>query len=137
MRALIIDAIYNKLNGIADLTGKVYKYNKGHFVKYPVAIILGSENEKDQESVKTVKKTYKFKVQILQEVNEQARGTEAGEELLIRLVDIIDNLFDDDDTLGGVCDDVSLASAFIWEDRELLMRGVDLQINCWKLKQLT
>ncbi len=137
MRAEIITAIYNKLNGISELTGKVYKFNKSQFDAYPVAVILGSENEKQRESVKTLLKTYRFKVQVLQEVNEEARGQEDGETLLVRLSDIIDNLFDDDDTLGGVCDDVSVTSTFIWEDRELMMRGLDLQIVCRKLKQLT
>lgn len=137
MRAEIIQAIYNKLNAIDELQGNVFKYSKSGFDKYPVAVILGSENSKERESTATIMKTYKFKVQVLQEVNEQARGTEDGETLLVRLCDIIDNDFDEDDTLGGVCDDVSLGSAFIWEDRELLMRGLDLEITCKKLKQLT
>lgn len=137
MRKEIIDAIYSKLNGIEELAGNVFKYNKSGFDKYPVAVILGSENEKERESTATIMKTYNFKVQILQEVNEQARGTEAGETLLVRLSDIIDNLFDEDDTLGNVCDDVNVSSTSIWEDRELLMRGMDLTITCRKLKQLT
>ena len=137
MRAQIIDAIYTKLNAVSELTGRVYKFNKSKFDGYPVAVILGSENEKARESTATIMKTYKFKVQVLQEVNEATRGTEAGETLLVNLCDKIDDLFDDDDTLGGVCDDVNIASAFIWEDRELLMRGLDLQITCRKLKQLT
>lgn len=137
MRETILNAIYNKLNGISDLTGKVYKYNKGSFDKYPVAVILGSENEKQRESVKTINKVYRFRVQILQEVNESARGQEDGESLLIRLSDNIDNAFDEDDTLGGVCDDVGVNSVFIWEDRELLMRVCELIIECKKLKQLT
>jgi len=137
MRSEIINAIYNKLNSITELTGFVYKYNKSGFDHFPVAVILGSENQKERESTATIMKTYKFKVQVLQEVNEETRGTEDGETLLVRLCDNIDNLFDEDDTLGGVCDDVALSSAFIWEDRELLMRGLDLEITCRKLKQLT
>jgi len=136
MRNDLIIAIYNKLDSI-DGIKEVYKYNKGHFTKYPVAVILGSENEKVRESVKTIMKTYKFKVQILQEVNEEARGQESGESLLVGLADTIDNAFDEDDTLGGVCDDVNVSSAFIWEDRELLMRVCELTIECRKLKQLT
>ena len=137
MRSEIINAIYDKLNSIEELTGFVYKYSKSGFDHYPVAVIIGSENQKTRESNATIMKNYKFKVQILQEVNEASRGTEAGETLLLRLCDIIDNMFDEDDDLGGVCDDVNLASTFIWEDRELLMRGLDLEINCRKLKQLT
>lgn len=136
MRNDLITAIYNKLNSIEGIQ-EVYKYNKGHFTKYPVAVILGSENEKERESVATIMKTYKFKVQILQEVNEENRGQEAGENLLVSLADTIDNAFDSDDTLGGACDDVNVSSSFIWEDRELLMRICELTISCRKLKQLT
>ncbi|MDA3839903.1 MAG: hypothetical protein PF572_02335 [Patescibacteria group bacterium] len=136
MRNNILNAIYNKLSSIEDLK-EVYKYNKGHFTKYPVAIILGSENEKVRESVKTIKKIYKFKLQILQEINENTRGQEDGENLLINLSEIIDDMFDHDDTLGGACDDVQVASSFTWEDRELLMRVLEMEIICIKLKQLT
>lgn len=137
MRSQITTAIYNKLNGITGLAGNVYKFNKGSFDKYPVAVILGSDCEREKESVKTIIKTYKFKVKVLQEINEEARGQEDGEALLISLADLIDDAFENDDTLGGICDDVSLTSAFMWEDRELLMRGVDLQIVCRKLKQIS
>ncbi len=135
MRSEIITAIYNKLETILGV-GKVFKYNKGHFDSYPVAVILGSESQKERESVKTINKTYKFKVQILQEVNEKARGQSAGENLLVDLADTIDTAFDNDDTLGGVVDDVNVGSVFIWEDRELLMRVLDLTIECKKLKQI-
>jgi len=137
MRNQLTTAIYNKLNSITGLVGNVYKFNKGGFDKYPVAVILGSDCDREKDSVKTIKKTYKFKVKILQEVNEEARGQEAGESLLINLADLIDDAFENDDTLGGICDDVSLTSVFMWEDRELLMRGVDLQIDCRKLKQIS
>ncbi len=135
MRAEIITAIYNKLETILG-TGKVFKYNKGHFDNYPVAVILGSESQKERESVKTINKTYKFKVQVLQEVNENARGQSAGENILIDLADTIDTAFDNDDTLGGVVDDVNVSSSFIWEDRELLMRVLEMTIECKKLRQL-
>lgn len=137
MRKELTQAIYNKLNAIEGLVGNVYKFNKGSFDKYPVAVILGAEQEQERESVKSINKTYKFKVRLLQEVNEEARGQEDGEELMIDLADLIDNAFDNDDTLGGICDDVNVNSAFMWEDRELLMRGVDLQISCKKLKQIS
>jgi len=136
MRSQILDTIYNKLsqiNGIAE----VYKYNKGQFNKYPVAVILGTENEKERMSVKTIFKHYKFKVQIIQEVNEQAKGQEDGEDLLNNLSDQIDEAFDSDDTLGGICDDVTVSSSFIWEDRELLMRVLEMEIICKKLIQIT
>lgn len=137
MRKEITQAIYDKLNAVTELTGKVYKYNKGKFDGYPVAVILGSENSKVRESTATVLKTYKFKVRLMQEVEEEARGIEDGEDLLVDLIDKIDNLFDSDDTLSGLCDDVEVASAFGWEDREIFMRVVDIEINCRKLKQLT
>lgn len=137
MRKEITTAIYNKLNAIEGLVGNVFKFNKGQFDKYPVAVILGSEHTKERESTATLIKNYVFKVRVLQEINSEARGAEAGEELMIDLVDLIDNAFDSDDTLGGLCDDVAVSSAFMWEDRELMMRGIDLQITCKKLKQLT
>jgi len=124
--------LYN-IDGIEE----VFKYNKGHFTKYPVAVILGSENSKVRESAKTIKKTYKFKVQIFQEINEEARGQEEGEDTLIAIGDTVDDEFDRDDTLGGVCDDVAVTSSFAWEDRELLMRVLQLEVVCTKLKQLT
>ena len=135
MRSQILDAIYDKLSGI-DGIAKVYKYNKGQFDEYPVAVILGTENEKERMSVKTIFKNYKFKVQIIQEVNEESRGQEAGENLLNDLSDRIDETFDNDDTLGGVCDDVLVSSSFIWEDRELLMRVLEMEIICKKLIQI-
>jgi hypothetical protein len=135
MRSSLLNAIYNKLNAIQEIK-EVYKYNKGYFNKFPVAVILGSENEKVRESVKTIKKSYKFKIQILQEVNENSRGQSDGENVLINLSDLIDDLFDNDDTLGGICDDVRVASSFTWEDRELLMRVLEMEIICTKLKQL-
>ncbi len=125
MRKEILNAIYTKLKNIESIK-EVYKYNKGHFASYPVVVILGSENEKVREGIKTIKKTYKFKVRIMQEVNEEARGQEDGEDLLINLADVIDDLFDVDDTLSGACDDVKLSSSFSWEDRELLMRVLEL-----------
>ncbi|NCD40555.1 MAG: hypothetical protein EOL88_00535 [Bacteroidia bacterium] len=136
MRQTLITAIYNKLKAI-DGIKEVYKYNKGSFEEYPVAVILGSENTKTRESVKTINKTYNFRVRIYQEVNEDARGQEQGEDLLNTLADTIDNAFDEDDTLGGVCDDVSMSSAFMWEDRELMMRVLEVTLECKKLKQLT
>jgi hypothetical protein len=136
MRKELIDAIYDKLSGISGIE-EVYKYNKGSFDKFPVAVILGSENEKERESGKTIMKTYKVKVQVLQEVNEAMRGQQGGEDLLINLADTIDNAFDEDDTLGCVCDDVSVSSSFVWEDRELLMRVLEMTIECKKLKQLS
>lgn len=136
MRTQILNAIYTKLYNI-DGIEEVFKYNKGHFNKFPSAVILGSENYKVRESVKTIKKTYKFKVQILQEVNEDGRGQKDGEDILISIGDQIDDEFDRDDTLGGVCDDVAVTSSFAWEDRELLMRILQLEIVCTKLKQLT
>lgn len=135
MRDSIITAIYNKLDDINEIK-EVFKYNKGHFTKFPVAVILGSENEKTRESTATILKTYKFKIQILQQVNEAVLGQEDSEDLLVSLADILDNVFDLDDTLGGVCDDVNIGSSFIWEDRELLMRVLEVTVNCTKLKQL-
>lgn len=136
MRSELITAIYTKLKAI-DGIKEVYKYNKGHFEKFPVAVILGSESEKVRESSNTIMKTYRFRVQVLQEVNEEARGQEDGENILVNLSDTIDNAFDEDDTLGCVCDDVNVSSAFIWEDRELLMRVLELTIEIKQLKQLT
>lgn len=136
MREAINTAIYNKLNSIEGIK-EVYKYNKGHFTKYPVAVILGSESEKEFESVKTIMKTYRFTVQVLQEINEEARGMSAGEEILIKLSDTIENAFDEDDELGGVVDDVNVSGAFIYEDREVQQRVLELTIECKKLKQLT
>lgn len=136
MRSQILDAIYNKLDAIDDIA-RVYKYNQGEFDEYPVAVILGTENVKERMSVKTILKHYKFKVQVIQEVNEAARGQEAGENLLNSISDRIDEAFDNDDTLGGVCDDVLVASSFIWEDRELLMRVLEMEIICKKLIQIT
>jgi hypothetical protein len=136
MRSQILDAIYNKLDSIDDIA-EVYKYNKGQFDNYPVAVILGTENEKERMSVKTILKHYKFKIQVIQEVNEESRGQEAGENLLNSLSGQIDDAFDNDDTLGGVCDDVLVASSFIWEDRELLMRVLEMEIICKKLIQIT
>lgn len=135
MRSQILDAIYNKLDSIDDIA-QVYKYNKGEFSEYPVAVILGTENVKERMSVKTILKHYKFKVQVIQEVNEEARGQEDGENLLNSLSDQIDEAFDNDDTLGGVCDDVLVSSSFIWEDRELLMRVLEMEIICKKLIQI-
>ncbi|MCF7819876.1 MAG: hypothetical protein K9M44_00190 [Candidatus Pacebacteria bacterium] len=135
MRNNILNAIYLKLKNIGDIKD-VYKYNKGYFSAFPVAVILGSENEKIRESVKTIKKVYKFKIQIFQEVNEKARGQVDGENLLVNLSDTIDDVFDNDDTLGGICDDVQVSSSFVWEDRELLMRVLEIEITCIKLKQL-
>ena len=135
MRSEILNAIFTKLYNI-DGIEEVFKYNKGHFNKFPVAVILGSDNSKQRESIKTIKKTYKFKVQIFQEVNENARGQKDGEDVLIYIGDQIDNEFDQDDTLGGVCDDVTITSSYTWEDRELLMRILQIEIVCTKLKQL-
>ena len=135
MRSEILDAIYNKLNDIDDIA-EVFKYNKGQFDNYPVAVILGTENEKERMSVKTIFKNYRFKVRIIQEISEEARGQEAGENLLNSLSDQIDEAFDNDDTLGGVCDDVLVSSSFIWEDRELLMRVLEMEIICKKLIQI-
>ncbi len=135
MRSEILDAIYNKLNDIDDIA-EVFKYNKGQFNNYPVAVILGTENEKERMSVKTIFKNYRFKVRIIQEINEEARGQEEGENLLNSLSDRIDVAFDNDDTLGGVCDDCLVTSSFIWEDRELLMRVLEMEIICKKLIQI-
>lgn len=135
MRKIILEAIYKKFENISGIE-EVHKYNKGHFNKYPAVVILGSENERIRESVGTIKKTYKFKVHVLQEVNENSRGQEDGEDLLNDLSDEIDEVFDMDDTLGGVCDDVQVSSSFAWEDRELLMRVLEVEITCIKLKQL-
>lgn len=135
MRSEILDAIYNKLNDIDDIA-EVFKYNKGQFDNYPVAVILGTENEKERMSVKTIFKNYRFKVRIIQEINEEARGQEEGENLLNSLSDQIDVAFDNDDTLGGVCDDCLVTSSFIWEDRELLMRVLEMEIICKKLIQI-
>lgn len=137
MREAISNAIYTKLNTISGLTGKVYKYNKGGFTDYPVAVILGSEAEKERESSVTILKTYKFKVQVLQEVQEEARGKEDAEMLLLKLADEIDTAFDNDDTLSGAVDDANVSSIFIWSDRELQMRVLELSIECKKLIQLT
>ena len=136
MRTQILNAIFDKLSNIEGIE-EVFKFNKGHFTKYPVAVILGSENSKVRESGKTIKKTYKFKVQIFQEINEEARGQEDGEDALIAIGDTVDDEFDRDDTLGGVCDDVAVTGSFAWEDRELLMRVLQLEVVCTKLKQLT
>lgn len=135
MRSQILDAIYNKLDAIEDIA-QVYKYNKGEFSDYPVAVILGTENLKERLSVKTILKHYKFKIQVLQEVNEESKGQEDGESLLNSLSDQIDDIFDNDDALGGICDDVLVSSSFIWEDRELLMRVLEMEIICKKLVQI-
>ncbi|MCX6795806.1 MAG: hypothetical protein NT165_03745 [Candidatus Falkowbacteria bacterium] len=135
MRSEILNALYVKLSNMEGIEA-VFKYNKGHFTKFPTAVILGSDNTKQRESIKTVKKTYKFKVQIFQEINQEARGQESGEDVVIAIGDRIDDMFDEDDTLGGVCDDVSVISSYAWDDRELLMRVLQLEVVCTKLKQL-
>lgn len=135
MRSEILNALYTKLYNMEGIEA-VFKYNKGHFTKFPTAVILGSDNTKQRESIKTIKKTYKFKVQIFQEINQDARGQESGEDVIIAIGDRIDDMFDEDDTLGGICDDVSVVSSYAWDDRELLMRVLQLEVVCTKLKQL-
>lgn len=135
MRSEILNALYAKLYNMEGIEA-VFKYNKGHFTKFPTAVILGSDNTKQRESIKTIKKTYKFKVQIFQEINQEARGQESGEDVIIAIGDRIDDMFDEDDTLGGICDDVSVVSSYAWDDRELLMRVLQLEVVCTKLKQL-
>ena len=135
MRSEILNALYAKFYNMEGIEA-VFKYNKGHFTKFPTAVILGSDNTKQRESIKTIKKTYKFKVQIFQEINQEARGQESGEDVIIAIGDRIDDMFDEDDTLGGICDDVSVVSSYAWDDRELLMRVLQLEVVCTKLKQL-
>lgn len=134
MRTEILNALFAKLSSIESIK-EVYKFTAGNFTNYPVALIVGSENVSERESTNHIKKTYTFKVRILQEVNEEARGKEDGEDIINQVFDDIDDAIDTDDTLGGSCDDVNIRSVFAWEDRELLMRAVDIDITCVKLKQ--
>ena len=136
MRSSILVALKAKLVGITGIKS-VYDYEVGKIENYPVALILGSSNESERESVKSIRKTYIFKVRILQETNKEAMGREQAESNLNEIFDTIENALDNDDTLGGACHDVNINSVFSWEDRELMMRAIDIDIACFELRQLT
>jgi hypothetical protein len=138
----IHSAIKNKLESLVGDTLKEvigYKINplEFEFKDYPVVELIESGNESDYLSTKENMRVYPFEIYIYQEV-EAAGGMKEAYEKLREVVDIILDIFDNDQDLGGVADWVEPAisgfSDFVKRNKTIAVAIVTLKVH--KVKTL-
>jgi hypothetical protein len=128
----IKDAIIDALEEI-DGIKSVYGYEKGDLAGFPSACVIGAEFSSDWITNGENNRVYIFKIKLRQEIKDEFRGAEGGEDVLDKLTDSIIEAFEQDYTLGGLADKVFVKGAKAWETREIMMRVMEITLQVEKL----
>jgi len=128
----IKDKIIEKLEE-ADGIDNVYGYEKGDLGGFPSVCVIGAEFSSDWITEMKNNRVYIFKIKIRQEIKDEFRGAEGGEDVLDELTDSIMEIFEQDYTLEGTADKVFVKGVKAWEKREMMMRVLEMTIQAEKL----
>lgn len=126
-------AIKNKLEQISEIKN-VYFYEKGQFGGYPSATIGGFRVEEEWSDNSTNIRNWIFRIRIYQEMEKEGKGAEEAENIIDQIADEIIDIFDTDRHLSEVEDVIGIwvAGGNSWEDRELNMRILELEVKVKK-----
>jgi len=128
----IKNAIINKLLSINELKA-VYPYETGSVAGYPFAVVHRFNVKGYWIDAATNEREWHFSVRIFQEMNKEAKGAGPAENTIDSIADLVFDVFDNDWTLGGRVDLCQVSGGNSWEDRELLMRVLELEISVKKI----
>ncbi len=129
--------IKTELETITELSA-VYDYKKGDLNAYPVACIEEMNGNTEQMSLNTVDRTMVWSIRIYQEMEKDGVGVVEAESRIDAIVDQLWDLFDEEWKM-----DCQVNNAFIsriatsWEEREVSMRIIEVELNTTKLNDLT
>jgi len=116
----------------------VYDYKKGDLNGYPVACIEEMNGNSEQLSVATAYRTMIFSIKIYQEMEKSGVGTSEAEDRITTIIDKLWDLFDNDWKLDCNVDDAFINRISTgWDDREISMRIVELELTIKKTYELT
>ena len=129
--------IKTDLKTISELV-EVYDYKKGDLNGYHVACIEEMNGSTEQLSLLTTNREMVWTIRIYQEMEKDGVGAKEAESRIDTIVDKIWDLFDNQWKMN--CE---VNNAFIsristsWEDREVSMRIIEVDLTIVKLNELT
>ena len=128
--------IKTELETIA-LLEKVYSYKKGDLNAYPVACIEEMSGSSEPMSINTASREMLWTIRIYQEMEKDGVGAEEAENRIDAIVDALWDLFDEKWKLDCNVDNAFISSISTeWEEREVSMRIISIQLNITKLFDL-
>lgn len=137
----IRNAIKTKLEGLTG-TGQpfvvTYPYHKIGLSGYPSVTFEPSSITSQIETTSENLRTYSFDIVIQQELNEA--GREKGIDILVSSTDTVINAFDNDFTLGGLCEICDAAPAELGElegDEVGVIAYSRITLRCKVLKDIS
>lgn len=119
------------LSGVSGIKN-VYAYNKGQLEGYPSAVFAGVRLDDQYLDTYNNVREWTFDIKVYQEMEASGIGASNAESYLDTLFDSIVDTIDKNYTLDGTVDAVWISGANAFEDRELSMRVLDLQIKVKK-----
>lgn len=136
--ANIKDAIKDKLETITEIK-ETYGYEKGQFDDYPSATVGGFKLDEEWSDTAANIRKWSFRVRIYQEMEKEGKGPEEAETIIDEIADKIIDTFDNDRYLSAVDDVIGVwvTAGNSWEDRELNMRILELEVQVKKPYTLT
>jgi hypothetical protein len=126
-------AITNKLKAIDGLA-LVYGYEKGELAQYPAAAIYAVDYNPAYLDTTADRDVIVFTIRIYQEIN--AQSPENAEEIVDNLVVKIVQAFQQDYTLGGACDKITISANKGWVSREAQNRAATITITTERLSRI-
>ena len=135
--ATIKAKIKSQLETITEIEA-VYDYKKGDLDGYPVACIEEMNGNSEQMSIETNDREMVWSIRVYQEMEKDGVGAEEAESRITAIIDKLWDLFDNEWQM-----DCEVNNAFIsrigtaWEEREVSMRVIDVELTIQKLYELS
>jgi len=135
--ATIKAKIKSELETITEIED-VYDYKKGDLNGYPVACIEEMNGNSEQISRETNDREMVWSIRVYQEMEKDGVGAEEAESRITAIIDKLWDLFDNEWQM-----DCEVNNAFIsrigtaWEEREVSMRVIDVELTIQKLYELS
>lgn len=125
-------AILAKLNSLSK-PKHVYGYEKGELDGYPAITLFSSEYNPLQFTTQHDKDTYVFTLNVYQEMQSDNTTPEDAEAIVDALLVEVIQAFQEDPTLDGACENLTVAAQKGWVDREIINRAAVVTITAEKV----
>lgn len=129
--------IRDLLEAVADIK-EVNIFNDGNFSRYPAINITSISKTRERTAPCMIDENGNISLVVYQEINVDNTGAERGDYIILNLIDQIDDVFDNNSTLDGLLDDITLDNASMgYMNRELNFRTWNINLKYKALKQLS
>jgi len=129
--------IMSLLKGISGIK-EVNLFDDGNFNKYPAINITSISKNRERTATCMIEENGIISLTLFQEINSSNMGSAQGNTIILNLIEAIDDVFDENSSLGGLVDDITLDTASMgYMNRELNFRTYNITLSYKYLKQIS